>query len=128
MRISDWSSDVCSSDLIELRCDLRDIAVTVIVGSIDSQQPHTLFIGRFERITVNNSRIINENGSRLALPPLQLIEQTSERENRQDWQRDLLVFRPFLEPVNQQRDFSCRMRSEESRVGKEFVSTGRSRW
>src|SRR3546814_2899686 len=54
---------------------------------------HTLFIGRFERITVNNSRIINENGSRLALPPLQLIEQTSERENRQDWQRDLLVFR-----------------------------------
>src|SRR3546814_16081397 len=91
MRISDWSSDVCSSDLIELRCDLRDIAVTVIVGSIDSQQPHTLFIGRFERITVNNSRIINENGSRLALPPLQLIEQTSERENRQDWQRDLLV-------------------------------------
>src|SRR3546814_7318180 len=64
-----------------------------------------------------SSRIINENGSRLALPPLQLIEQTSERENRQDWQRDLLVFRPFLEPVNQQRDFSCRMsfqsRSEE---------------
>src|SRR3546814_17449608 len=56
-----------------------------------------------------SSRIINENGSRLALPPLQLIEQTSELENRQDWQRDLLVFRPFLEPVNQQRDFSCRM-------------------
>src|SRR3546814_5202119 len=82
---------------------------TVIVGSIDSQQPHTLFIGRFERITVNKSRIINENGSRLALPPLQLSEQTSERENRQDWQRDLLVFRPFLEPGNQQRDFSCRM-------------------
>src|SRR3546814_17244397 len=72
---------------------------------------HTLFIGRFERITVNNSRIINENGSRLALPPLQLIEQTSERENRQDWQRDLLVFRPFLEPVHQQREIgraSCR--------------------
>src|SRR3546814_16771546 len=106
MRISDWSSDVCSSDLIELRCDLRDIAVTVIVGSIDSQQPHTLFIGRFERITVNNSRIINENGSRLALPPLQLIEQTSERENRKDWQR----------------------RSEERRVGQECVSTCRSRW
>src|SRR3546814_11539196 len=73
------------------------------------RSPHTLCIGRFERITVNNSRIIDENGSRLALPPLQLIEQTSERENRQDWQRDLLVFRPFLEPVIHQRDFSCRM-------------------
>src|SRR3546814_4314736 len=62
---------------IELRCDLRDIAVTVIVGSIDSPHPHTLFLGRLERITVNHSRIINENGRRLPLPPLPPIEHTS---------------------------------------------------
>src|SRR3546814_5880931 len=31
MRISDWSSDVCSSDLLEERCDARDESVELIL-------------------------------------------------------------------------------------------------
>src|SRR3546814_3175021 len=88
MRISDWSSDVCSSDLvayrldrqlfvlkiagaihaaillhqlfqIELRCDLGHSALTVLIRRIDSRQPHPLFIERFERIAVDNARVLD---------------------------------------------------------------------
>src|SRR3546814_9246359 len=125
MRISDWSSDVCSSDLdrqlfvlkiagaihasillhqlfqIELRCDHWHISLTFLIRRIDSRQPHPLFIERFERIAVDNARVLDVDRNWLAIPCLHLIEQRTEGENRENWQRDLLISRPFFETSDQ---------------------------
>src|SRR3546814_6035063 len=78
MRISDWSSDVCSSDL---------------VGDGTAAVP------------------IAQEGKRAG----------NERHHDDEAQLDLQAFRP--EPAQQRA-----RRSEERRVGKECVSTCRSRW
>src|SRR3546814_8563982 len=86
MRISDWSSDVCSSDLAFHR--LAELLV------VDSDR-----IGRgIDRAIADMDHPV------LVDPPTQLA-------------LDIMAegFQPFL-------------RSEESRVGKECVSTCRSRW
>src|SRR3546814_6902871 len=73
MRISDWSSDVCSSDLLHRLRDCRDMG------------------GRRSAATAENV--------------------------------DQPLFRPFLDEAG-----GLVRRSEERRVGKECVSTCRSRW
>src|SRR3546814_12220287 len=78
-----------------LRCDLGHIALTVLIRRIDSRQPHPLFIERFERIAVDNARVLDVDRNWLAIPCLHLIEQRTEGENRENWQRDLLISRPF---------------------------------
>src|SRR3546814_7239389 len=90
MRISDWSSDVCSSDL---RCPTL---LPQIVAHFDKQRPRRLLPEATIRTVVcwnKSGRGGHEFASRVAV-----IEQ-----------------RPGL-------------RSEERRVGKECVSTCRSRW
>src|SRR3546814_2344200 len=85
MRISDWSSDVCSSDLRE--------------GAIIP-----LWLNGLER---------------------------KDRDRRLEWQRRALHGRrPRLRrPIgNHHTDTGRQYRSEERRVGKECVSTCRSRW
>src|SRR3546814_5012531 len=84
MRISDWSSDVCSSDLLAL--DLLGI------GHLLNRMPSTLSGGEAQRVAI---------GRALLSAP-----------------RFLLMDEP-LASVD---------RSEERRVGKECVSTCRSRW
>src|SRR3546814_5974043 len=79
MRISDWSSDVCSSDLHAQAKAHREIFAGSAIG-----------IARFERTI-----------------PAAVID----------------VDRPHLDPM-----LACIARSEERRVGKECVSTCRSRW
>src|SRR3546814_12619401 len=93
MRISDWSSDVCSSDLIDLQyaCAHPDFGVGRRAAG---EQRATLELF-FERI------------QSLVLPNVQQL---------------LTVFRHERMPVVHTR------RSEERRVGKECVSTCRSRW
>src|SRR3546814_15257784 len=97
MRISDWSSDVCSSDLgtFELATAmLFDIGVAVtVVGAV-----------------------------MLALAELSHIAQRAEKEERiDDEPMDVDPARPRKAPA-------CAWRAEARRVGKECVSTGRSRW
>src|SRR3546814_14870768 len=95
MRISDWSSDVCSSDLKSSRDVLHDdkrvFLSPVIVHGID-QVPKRL-------------------GAKVA-PPAQSLD-VSKRKSRKFRVRVIQKFRT---------------RSEERRVGKECVSTCRSRW
>src|SRR3546814_1530391 len=97
MRISDWSSDVCSSDL-----------------DLDRQLIHGDDAARFIRLAVDDClRAIDqrEEGTRDGRRGRRQVgvEQPVERE-------DHIVSRHLA------------MRSEERRVGKECVSTCRSRW
>src|SRR3546814_20558524 len=81
MRISDWSSDVCSSDLLPLR-----------------HQPHGLVLDQF-----------GDGEAVVGLDQVEVVERQAGLRER------LLPGRGAT-------------RSEESRVGKECVSTCRSRW
>src|SRR3546814_13519749 len=97
MRISDWSSDVCSSDL-KLRDHLViDETDDEVVGVVDLVFGHIACIDR-----------VDSPGTRMDLGGRGLCT---------DWRgaRDGDAGRPVE-------------RSEEGRVGKECVSTGRSGW
>src|SRR3546814_15569546 len=103
MRISDWSSDVCSSDLSD---DLLD--------SNECQDAY-LSIGKpikdvLEFIAVEEE---NEEEDEDELKDFDSEEIDSEEE--EEWEKA---------DESEEEDG----RSEERRVGKECVSTGRSRW
>src|SRR3546814_3702762 len=87
MRISDWSSDVCSSDLVAV---LEALDVTA----------HSLGNAIFEESLLNAAKEV-KNGKSLS---------------------KVIAANPLFPPIVSQ------MRSEERRVGKECVSTCRSRW
>src|SRR3546814_16319117 len=98
MRISDWSSDVCSSDLIFAPDALAEAPVAAVVGE-------TVVAGTVDRLLVTDGhvRVIDfKTGSRV---PARLAEV----------------------PVYHLRQMAA-YRSEERRVGEECVSTFRSRW
>src|SRR3546814_5182332 len=96
MRISDWSSDVCSSDLLVGlgECMALDVAVETVLGELAD---HRLDPG---------------------LAELHLVERLHGREPRD--RAGLRLQRAHLAWPSR--------RSAERRVGKECVSTGRSRW
>src|SRR3546814_11102243 len=102
MRISDWSSDVCSSDLSS------DVAaLDVALGKSDYHRDPYAILSRIREVApVYRSQALNG----------WLISRFSDVE---------MVLRDNLR-------FSAKMfgqmRSEERRVGKEGVSTCRSRW
>src|SRR3546814_18961069 len=94
MRISDWSSDVCSSDLVHLALARRRLRCAgTCPGSETACQ-------RTKRLTVPERRHTPPPGH-----------------------PGLAARRSMVQPPHRQRD-----RSEERRVGKEWVSTCRSRW
>src|SRR3546814_4419435 len=98
MRISDWSSDVCSSDLFE-QADQRTQRA-IFVGArrhVERRRHHEQFADAF---VVFGCPVIDEAGLGAAMPGV---------ETQLD--ADLVLDR-----------------SEERRVGKECVSTFRSRW
>src|SRR3546814_9462627 len=96
MRISDWSSDVCSSDLL----------LVFLVGKIDQR----FFVRDIEQGKQNPH-----------------FEGVAGAFGHVEFHRSLLL---KVGPLNlyQLRAFRARHRSEERRVGKECVSTCRSRW
>src|SRR3546814_16044138 len=102
MRISDWSSDVCSSDLVE-HIFVREIAPQRIIGieRSDRLERQRLHPPRLERVMVV-ARPLGMNLHAVAELAGMLVEGRLEPEVAQ--------------------------RSEERRVGKECVSTCRSRW
>src|SRR3546814_20713906 len=100
MRISDWSSDVCSSDLIDE--PFADALNEVLAYSVDriprdyrSESPFDKMVGEY---------MIDETGADVALMPG-------------------VGYGVSIYPGNVTRD-----RSEERRVGKEVVRTCSSRW
>src|SRR3546814_13784013 len=93
MRISDWSSDVCSSDLSGLK-------------------PRT-FARRFRTAT--------------GYQPIDYVQALRVEEAKQILETEALGIEEIAESVGYDDPASFR-RSEERRVGKECVSTCKSRW
>src|SRR3546814_14683902 len=97
MRISDWSSDVCSSDLLALRERLIGVPCYRLVHAEADGLPGVI-IDRFgDALTLQ----VNTAGMELLTPPL-------------------------IDALN--AVVAPKTRSEERRVGKECVSTCKSRW
>src|SRR3546814_15066535 len=95
MRISDWSSDVCSSDLQLALDDGQDDRVLVLEVAVDQARAHLGGLGDAGHAR-GVEAVFDEALLRRAQDPLALSEGAE--------------------------------RSEERRVGKECVSTCRSRW
>src|SRR3546814_12101291 len=97
MRISDWSSDVCSSDLHHLGGGLEPDAAALA-----------------QRI----------GGAALPVHGVRLVDLTepSRKDSLMTAEREFTTGRRSTAPR------TASDRSEERRVGKEGVSTGRSRW
>src|SRR3546814_11594640 len=101
MRISDWSSDVCSSDLS---------------------------LGRLKDFRQHGFGWLMDKVLRRQTPPPELLVWQDEADNK------IFVLMCDLWPVNSGiksdvvDSLQSRSRSEERRVGKECVSTCRSRW
>src|SRR3546814_19088990 len=112
MRISDWSSDVCSSDLV-FTDGLTDGEYDKQPNHAQSQQVEDRYI--LHQRTGNRAAYVG-SGSQ----PAGLAALTSRRTcRRRGWLRSDCALRA-MERLSQ--------RSEESRVGKECVSTCRSWW
>src|SRR3546814_18371126 len=98
MRISDWSSDVCSSDLVDLNAFLHiDRDLTLAQADAADQQLAQGQAGPLTGIPIAHKDVFATQGWRTTAASKMLEHYTSPR-------------------------------SEESRVGKEGVSTGRYRW
>src|SRR3546814_4743199 len=100
MRISDWSSDVCSSDLIFPAIKIPVIAVAWQYTGLPADQMAARITTPYERVlttTVNDIEHIEST----SLVGFGIVK---------------IFFQPGVD------------RSEERRVGKECVSTCRSRW
>src|SRR3546814_12754424 len=114
MRISDWSSDVCSSDLHEQIVDGRNKSV-----SIQAAVPILGIAQDFHDVLVPKDGINRPSGIRV----IRL------RWNIEAGENIALHHRRFMPELREQGiGISHADRSEERRVGKEGVSTVRSRW
>src|SRR3546814_9908486 len=102
MRISDWSSDVCSSDL------------TGIASLVLNRFPPFFTPPHFLALTVTESLVFGA-----------MVAWAIRRRRATDWHRRLMIGATIviLEPA-----LGRLLRSEERRVGKECVSTCGSRW
>src|SRR3546814_20211049 len=109
MRISDWSSDVCSSDL---RADRRDAA-------IGDRAHDDLFV---ERPQILDRPATARDDDQVGARHRPTGRDGVEAANRI---RDLRR-RPIT--LNQTRPADDMRRSEKRRVGKEWLSTGQYRW
>src|SRR3546814_9644439 len=122
MRISDWSSDVCSSDLLE-----HGLALTR--GERFAEKVDRLLLVRPKLDHARPPRITSKGvrSSSCALPsPLTnslLPDRTPSPPPRCKSFVPTFVLRSYP-----RRSFRMDTRSEERRVGKECVSTCRSRW
>src|SRR3546814_11664744 len=102
MRISDWSSDVCSSDLL------------------DGTWPEPLSPGPKSALGIGLFRHRTNDGNPLLPSPLPVAALRARIER---------CWRPYHHALLEALDaLHARPRSEERRVGKECVSTGKFRW
>src|SRR3546814_3675939 len=123
MRISDWSSDVCSSDLT--RSDRFEIPLALVLTELegrvtpkdigakrDNMRLHCL-VSRAADL-VDRPAVAAHRFHFIGKPAQRLVIGV-------DVERDAAI-------KARNRIVPCGCRSEERRVGKECVSTGRSRW
>src|SRR3546814_9301872 len=103
MRISDWSSDVCSSDLLHVLRYKRD-GLDALIDAI------------------------NATGYGLTFGVHTRLDETVARVTERIQAGNVYVNRNIVGAVVGVQPFGGEGRSEERRVGKECVSTCRSRW
>src|SRR3546814_19110847 len=107
MRISDWSSDVCSSDLVRLPPKLVDHRATDAGGCVGGKGRHAAFLEIARRLQQGDGTDLH-----------QIAHLYRRADMAVDMPRDLA----------DKAQVRLHQRSEERRVGKECVSTFRSRW
>src|SRR3546814_17774937 len=115
MRISDWSSDVCSSDLI-------DMAAAVPHLALRQQVP---LENRVDRLEIELRRHI-AHGAILLVKRLGCVGAFAIALDKVSEHRPMAL--EMAAKVHRHEPRKPEKRSEERRVGKECVSTGRSRW
>src|SRR3546814_16678930 len=103
MRISDWSSDVCSSDL--------DIAFDTPAGSVGAWRADPVSAPRGGLVVVQEIFGVNTH-----------VRSVADRYAAAGY---VALAPAFFDPVERGVELG---RSEERRVGKEWASTFRSRW
>src|SRR3546814_14285562 len=115
MRISDWSSDVCSSDLADWAAAMFDT-----VGRRSANAEHGratgLINGRLHAVRTVESQVIDD-----VRAELQALATAITRDDR-------VALRRLIVAYHKRRLRMAAARSEARRVGKESVSTCRSRW
>src|SRR3546814_14317003 len=111
MRISDWSSDVCSSDLIAELFQVTPQAVTQHIRAIyeDGELEEAATCNDYLQVRAEGKREVSRRIAHYNLPVIVAVG-----------------FRVRSPRGSQFRRWAAR--SEERRVGKECVSTCRSRW
>src|SRR3546814_11933366 len=109
MRISDWSSDVCSSDLVDRDCgSARRCELPEVSGPVPRRQC-------FERVWCHQLRARHPRGP-------------GDGKHQSSAQLHSVTERQILAGGGASRYHQPGNRSEERRVGKDCVSTCRSRW
>src|SRR3546814_21123333 len=112
MRISDWSSDVCSSDLRGFPPSHGDLADHFRFNR-NAAREHLLALARKGELE------LSPNDAR----GIRLLKDATTRQFELPLFGNIAAGAPITAPENAQE-----WRSEERRVGKECVSTCRSRW
>src|SRR3546814_20891213 len=121
MRISDWSSDVCSSDLY--RTCLHELThATGHAKSLNRDLTNSFGSKDYAR-----EELIAEMGSAFLCAALGITPTVRHADYLGSW---LEVLREDSRAIFRAASAATKAadRSEERRVGKECVSTGRSRW
>src|SRR3546814_15801946 len=121
MRISDWSSDVCSSDLRPLT-KAEKKSVSELAGQRDA-------------IEEKMDAVVDDDGTRWLELEQAFDDLEAQIENIQDaaqqWPTSILAVAGALVTIGSEgrmKVWRCLIRSEERRVGKACVSKCRSRW
>src|SRR3546814_14959085 len=126
MRISDWSSDVCSSDLTSVKAGRRTEALTGL-GVVPIRHFKLPFAGRFSHNAIPGQGQYRAAALKIQEKPVPGICDKLYKacQNCPGSVRPCALRPPFRRCGRAIRTWH---RAEERRVGKEGVMEGRSRW
>src|SRR3546814_18972596 len=129
MRISDWSSDVCSSDLKAFRrirwvCNNIDIHDRSALDALIARRRDEA--AEAERIRKRDAlqKALDQERKRKAKQDRDEVRRAKARDSA--WNHKLSVAKAELERMKYDAQFFAEQRSAERRVGKESVCTVRS--
>src|SRR3546814_7484095 len=120
MRISDWSSDVCSADLLVVAVGIRQ------AGDLQLKDDLTRLTRARVRLVVAEGAEIESKINQVYRAEGELDDLTSDLVTDEPGESDLAGFTEVAEDAPVVRFVN--LRSEEWRVGEEGVSTCRSCW
>src|SRR3546814_12072409 len=119
MRISDWSSDVCSSDLLQPDGSYRLFGTKMWISGGDHELSETIVHLVLARTGPAEHGV---RGLSLFIVPKHIVRDGNPAE------RNDIALVGLNHKMGNRATTNCVLRSEERRVGKECVSTCRIRW